>query len=73
MCGNERADALAGQATTESNLTLDPETVLALVSEHFDACRTDTSHTTLTLKEIGVKRGAGRSSDLRAADRRRSN
>ena len=33
VCGNERADALAGQATAESNLTLDPETVLALESE----------------------------------------
>ena len=73
MSGNERADALAGQATAESNLTLDPETVLALVNEHLDSCRIDTSHTTLTLKEKGVKRGAGRSSDLRGADRRRSN
>ena len=72
VSGNERADALAGQATTESNLTLDPETVLALVSEHLDSCIVDTSHTTLTLKEKGVKRGAGRSSDLRGADRRRS-
>ena len=73
VSGNERADALAGQATAESNLTLDPETVLALVNEHLDSCRIDTSHTTLTLKEKGVKRGAGRSSDLRGADRRRSN
>ena len=37
VCGNECTDALAGQATTESNLTLDPETVLALVSGHFDS------------------------------------
>ena len=73
VSGNERADALAGQATVESNLTLDPETVFALVSEHLDSCRADTSNTTLTLKEKGVKRGAGRSSDLRGADRRRSN
>ena len=32
LSGNECADALAGQATVESNLTFDPETVLALVN-----------------------------------------
>ena len=52
MSDNERADALARQATTESNLTLDPETVLALVSEQLDSCIVDTSHTTLKRKVL---------------------
>ena len=40
--GNERADALAGEATTESDFTLDPPTVLVLVSEQIDLTRVDT-------------------------------
>ena len=50
MCGNERADALAGEAENESTFTLDPPTVLALISEHFELARLDTSNTTLILK-----------------------
>ena len=71
--GNERADALAGQATVESGLTLDPDTVLALVSEYLDDNRVETSQTTQSLKDAGIKRGAGRNSNLRGAARRRSN
>ena len=73
MRGNERADALAGEARNESTLTLDPPTVLALVSEHLELTRVDTSYTTSLLKEKGIPRGAGRKSDLRGPARRISN
>ena len=46
VLGNERADALAGEASNECNLTLDPPTVLALVSEYLDTSRVDTDYTT---------------------------
>ena len=36
VCGNEQAYTLAGEATAESTLTLDPPTVLSLVSEHMN-------------------------------------
>ena len=71
--GNERADALAGEATTESTLTLDPQTVLALVSEQIDLTRVDTDYTTHCLKERGIPRGAGRRCNLRGQARRISN
>ena len=71
--GNERADALADLAVNESTLTLDPATVLSLVSEHLDTKREDTSQTTINLKNNGFIRGAGRTSDLRGAIRRRTN
>ena len=71
--GNERADALADLAINESALTLDPATVLALVCDHLETQREDTSPTTLTLKNNGFKRGAARNSDLRGANRRRTN
>ena len=71
--GNERADALADLAINESVLTLDPATVLALVCDHLETQREDMSQTTLTLKNNGYKRGAGRNSDLRGANRRRTN
>ena len=71
--GNERADALAGEATNESTLTLDPPTVLALVSEHINLTRVDTDFTTHCLKESGVPRGAGRKCNLRGQARRISN
>ena len=71
--GNERADALAGEAENESTLTLDPPTVLALVSEHFELTRVDTSNTTSILKEKGIPRGAGRKCNLRGPARRISN
>ena len=73
MRGNERADALAGEAENESTLTLDPPTVLALISEHFELARLDTSYTTSILKEKGIPRGAGRKCDLRGPARRISN
>ena len=38
-----------------------------------EAQREDTSHTTMTLKDNGFKRGASRTSDLRGASRRRTN
>ena len=66
--GNERVDALAGQATVESGLTLDPDTVLALVSEYLDDNRAETSQTTQSLKDAGIKRGAGRNSNLPDAE-----
>ena len=71
--GNERADALAGQATNQSSLTLDPATVLALVGDHIETTRVETDHTTQCLKDKGVKRGAGRKSNLRGLARRISN
>ena len=71
--GNERADALAREARNESTLTLDPPTVLALVSEHLELTRVDTSHTTSLLKEKGFPRGAGRKCDLRGPARCISN
>ena len=71
--GNERADALADLAVNESTLTLDPATVLSLVCEHLDTKREDTSQTTINLKNNGFIRGAGRTSDLRGAIRRRTN
>ena len=55
--GNERADALAGEARIDSTLTLDPPTVRTLVSEHLELTRVDTSHTTSLLKEKGIPRG----------------
>ena len=63
---NKRANALAGQATTESTLTLDPATVLSLVCENIEAVRVDYRNTTLSLylsfslKEKGINRGTGR-------------
>jgi len=42
VLGNERADALAGEALNECTLTLDPPIVLALVSEYLDTSRVDT-------------------------------
>ena len=39
MSGDERADVLAGEATKESTLTLDPPTVLALLQEHIQTTR----------------------------------
>ena len=47
--GNERADALGGQATTESSLTLDPATMLSLVCKNIEAVRVDTKNTILYL------------------------
>ena len=73
MRGNERADALAGEAENEFTLTLDPPTVLALVSEHFELTRVDTSNTTSILKQKGIPRGAGRKCNLRGPARRISN
>ena len=71
--GNERADALADLAVNQSTLTLDPATVLSLVCEHLDTQREDSSQTTINLKNCGFKRGAGRTSNLRGAIRRRTN
>ena len=71
--GNERADALADLVINESNLTPDPVTVLALVCDHLETQREDTSRTTLILKNNGFKRGASRDSDLRGANRSRTN
>ena len=75
MRGNERADALAGEGRNESTLTLDPPTVLALVSEHLELTRVETSYTTTLLNEKGVPRGAGagRKCDLQGPTRRISN
>ena len=41
MLGNECANALVGQAKTESILTLDPATVFSLVYENIEAVRVD--------------------------------
>ena len=71
--GNERADALADLAVNQSTLTLDPATFLSLVCEHLDTQREDSSQTTINLKNCGFKRGAGRTSNLRGAIRRRTN
>ena len=60
VLGNERADALAGEALNECTLTLDPPIVLALVSEYLDTSRVDTDYTTSCLKDKGIPRGAGR-------------
>ena len=73
VLGNERADALAGEASNECTLTLDPPTVLALVSEYLDTSRVDTDYTTSCLKDKGIPRGAGRKSNLRGPSRRISN
>ena len=73
MRGIKRANALAGQATSESTLTLDTATVLSLVCENIEASRDDASNTTLSLKEKGIKRGAGRNSLVRGPARRLSN
>ena len=51
-----------GEAENESTLTLDPPTVLVLVSEHFELTRVDTSNTTSILKQKGISRRAGRDS-----------
>ena len=51
-----------GEAENESTLTLDPPTVLVLVSEHFELTRVDTSNTTSILKQKGISRSAGRDS-----------
>ena len=71
--GNERADALAGEAENKSTLNSDPPTVLAVVSEHFELARLDTSNTTSILKEKGIPRGVGRKCDLRGPARCISN
>ena len=71
--GNERADALAGEAENESTFTLDPPTFLALINEHFELARLDTSNTTSILKEKGIPRGVGRKCDLRGPARCISN
>ncbi len=51
-------------------ITLDPSTVLALVSEQIDLTRVDTDITTHCLKESGIPRGAGRKCNLRGQARR---
>ena len=73
--GNERADQLAGGAKLSGDLALDPPSVLLLVKESILSNSTpDTdSFTTALLLEKGVKRGAGRRSDLRGLSRRRCN
>ena len=73
--GNERADKLAGGAKLSGDPALDPPSVLLLVKEGILSNSTsDTdSFTTALLLEKGVKRGAGRRSDLRGLSRRRSN
>ena len=52
---SERADALAlaGQTKTENRLTLDPATVVKLICK---AVREDTSNTTYSFEEKGIKR-----------------
>ena len=37
VCGKERGDVLAGEATNDFTLTLDPPTVLTLLQEHIEA------------------------------------
>ena len=73
VCGNERADKLAGSAAIEGGLTLDPPTVLSTVRDHLASSREDESFTKEMLVEKGVKFGEGRKSDLRGPARRLSN
>ena len=47
-----------GEAENESTLTLDPPTVLVLVSEHFELTHVDTSNSTSILKQKGIPTGA---------------
>ena len=73
--GNERADELAGKATIEGSITLDPAEVLRQVKDMFAARETEnvTSHTLATLMEKGIARGAGRHCDLAGTARRVTN
>ena len=71
--GNERADKIAGEADVSGTLTLDPPTVLSLVKDLLEKQRIETSNTTDILKGKGIKRGAGRMSDLRGPLRRMTN
>ena len=73
VCGNERADKLAGSAAIEGGLTLDPPTVLSTVRDHLASSREEESFTKEMLVEKGVKFGEGRKSDLRGPARRLSN
>ena len=74
VSGNERADALAGTAAIDNNLTLDPPTVLQCVKQHLEEIRIEISSYTLSrLKEKGVQAGEGVRSNLRGATRRRLN
>ncbi len=59
-----------GEAENESTLTLDPPTVLVLVSKHLDLTHVDTSNTTSILKQKGITRGAERKCNLRGLARR---
>merc|ERR1712105_517469 len=47
--GNERADSLAGTATIDNNMTLDPPTVLQCVKEHLTQSRPPSFSFTLSL------------------------
>ena len=73
VCGNERADKLAGMVDIAGELTLNPPTVLSLVKDLQSKKRTETSNTTDILKGISIQRGAGRKTDLRGPMRRISN
>ena len=74
VVGNERADVLAGSATIDNNLTLDPSTVLQCVQEHLALSRPqDSSYTLTLLKEKGVLAGEGANDTSRGATRRRQN
>ena len=58
-----------GEAINGFTLTLDPQTILALLHEHIETTRVHVSHTTLCLKDKGVPRGAGRTCELRGPAR----
>ena len=71
--GNERADRLAGSATIDEGLTLDPPTVIALVRDYLASSRDEESFTKEIVIEKGVQPGEGRRSSLRDPIRRYNN
>ena len=74
VCGNERADKLAGTAFVGGGLTLDPRTVINLAKEGLAKKPPDApSYTLETIVEKGVERGAGQQSQLCGVARRVTN